>query len=170
MTEEQREKRREQQRSWRAQNPEKKAAAARRYAEKHPEKIREVSRRRYARDPERERERVRCWRERNRERHRAAVRCWRERNRERVRASVQRQRAVRRKARIGEIPSNHMEQLLGFQGGCCAYCHEELIEHHVDHVIPLSRGGAHSWENLVLACPACNQWKYTKLPGELVVP
>jgi 5-methylcytosine-specific restriction endonuclease McrA len=26
----------------------------------------------------------------------------------------------------------------------------------IDHVIPRHRGGEHTWENLVTACPACN--------------
>ncbi|MCL6627712.1 MAG: HNH endonuclease, partial [Alicyclobacillus shizuokensis] len=29
----------------------------------------------------------------------------------------------------------------------------------IDHVIPRHRGGTHSWENLVTACPACNRRK-----------
>ena len=38
---------------------------------------------------------------------------------------------------------------------------------HVDHVVPLSRGGAHSVENLAIACAACNMRKRTKTPVEL---
>lgn len=40
----------------------------------------------------------------------------------------------------------------------CAYCgSEENIE--VDHVVPLSRGGLHSSDNLVPACRPCNRSK-----------
>ena len=37
----------------------------------------------------------------------------------------------------------------------------------VDHVVPRSRGGEHSWENCVAACSACNHRKADKLLAEL---
>jgi 5-methylcytosine-specific restriction endonuclease McrA len=39
--------------------------------------------------------------------------------------------------------------------------------HHFDHVIPLSRGGRHSTENIQLAHPFCNWSKNDKLPEEI---
>lgn len=47
----------------------------------------------------------------------------------------------------------------------CAYCGTKADT--VDHVIPRSRGGAHSWENCVAACSACNHRKADKLLSEL---
>jgi 5-methylcytosine-specific restriction endonuclease McrA len=46
----------------------------------------------------------------------------------------------------------------------CQYCgsHEELT---FDHVIPRSKGGLTSWENVVAACSACNLTKGDKLPN-----
>ena len=37
----------------------------------------------------------------------------------------------------------------------------------IDHVIPLSRGGKHSWENVRLCCGGCNAAKGKRLPGGL---
>lgn len=37
----------------------------------------------------------------------------------------------------------------------------------IDHVIPLSRGGNHSWENVRLCCGMCNAEKGTRLLGGL---
>src|SRR5512136_683451 len=37
----------------------------------------------------------------------------------------------------------------------CQYCGDAHAQLTVDHVIPRRAGGAHSWENLVAACPAC---------------
>ncbi len=50
----------------------------------------------------------------------------------------------------------------------CQYCGElpgrqELT---VDHVLPRSQGGAHSWQNLVTACKPCNQRKGSRTPDE----
>ena len=35
-----------------------------------------------------------------------------------------------------------------------------------DHIIPLSRGGDNSWQNLVASCSPCNNRKGDRLPGE----
>jgi len=46
----------------------------------------------------------------------------------------------------------------------CYYC-ERLVpgkEVHFDHIVPLSKGGAHSIENLCVSCPHCNQTKLNK--------
>ena len=47
----------------------------------------------------------------------------------------------------------------------CAYCGAKADT--VDHVVPRSRGGAHSWENCVAACANCNHRKADKLLTEL---
>jgi 5-methylcytosine-specific restriction endonuclease McrA len=37
---------------------------------------------------------------------------------------------------------------------------------HIDHIIPLSKGGKHAVENLCTSCCSCNQKKSGKLPHE----
>jgi len=44
----------------------------------------------------------------------------------------------------------------------CAYCGVETAEPHCDHVLPLSRGGSNSADNLATACGACNTSKGAK--------
>lgn len=47
----------------------------------------------------------------------------------------------------------------------CYWCGADLADgFHVDHVIPLSRGGPHTVHNLVPACPECNLSKGDKMP------
>jgi 5-methylcytosine-specific restriction endonuclease McrA len=50
----------------------------------------------------------------------------------------------------------------------CQYCGEILSSGDLtlDHVIPRSRGGASTWENLVACCHACNRRKSNQLPVE----
>ena len=50
----------------------------------------------------------------------------------------------------------------------CAYCGGKAET--VDHVIPRSRGGEHSWENCVASCAPCNHRKADKLLSELGWP
>jgi len=39
-------------------------------------------------------------------------------------------------------------------GGRCVYCGVPATS--IDHVVPRSRGGGHTWENVVAACRPCN--------------
>jgi 5-methylcytosine-specific restriction endonuclease McrA len=50
----------------------------------------------------------------------------------------------------------------------CQYCGRRLprSELNLDHVIPRSRGGSTSWENVVCSCVACNLRKGGRTPEE----
>lgn len=52
--------------------------------------------------------------------------------------------------------------------GRCQYCGEVVPRHLAtyDHVMPRSRGGRTTWENVVIACVGCNQKKADKTPSE----
>ncbi|WP_040166179.1 HNH endonuclease [Microbacterium gorillae] len=47
----------------------------------------------------------------------------------------------------------------------CAYCGRAAST--IDHVLPRSRGGADSWENLVACCLRCNNTKSDRTPQEM---
>jgi len=51
----------------------------------------------------------------------------------------------------------------------CQYCGDHYPTHELtfDHVIPRSRGGRTSWENVCTACSACNLHKGNHLPREI---
>lgn len=51
----------------------------------------------------------------------------------------------------------------------CMYCgtREHLT---IDHVMPKSRGGKDTWENLVAACSRCNARKGSRTPDEAHMP
>jgi 5-methylcytosine-specific restriction endonuclease McrA len=50
-------------------------------------------------------------------------------------------------------------------GQRCAYC--GLFAGTVDHVLPRSRGGRDTWENLVACCVRCNNSKGDRTPEEM---
>lgn len=54
----------------------------------------------------------------------------------------------------------------------CQYCHRKLAKSDltIDHVVPRSKGGRDSWENLVLACVRCNVRKGNRTPSEAHMP
>jgi len=68
--------------------------------------------------------------------------------------------------RHGIQPTRH--NLLWRDGHRCQYCAKKFPDQQLtlDHVIPKSRGGQNSWENLVVACKKCNQKKGSRLPSE----
>ncbi|WP_243224646.1 HNH endonuclease [Microbacterium sp. CIAB417] len=47
----------------------------------------------------------------------------------------------------------------------CGYCGKAAST--IDHVLPRSRGGADSWENLVACCLRCNNIKSDRTPQEM---
>lgn len=51
---------------------------------------------------------------------------------------------------------------------CCQYCGRRFNQHDLslDHVVPRSRGGETSWENIVAACLKCNVRKGGRTPQE----
>jgi 5-methylcytosine-specific restriction endonuclease McrA len=49
-------------------------------------------------------------------------------------------------------------------GGRCQYCGAPA--ENIDHVIPRSKGGPHTWENVVAACRPCNAKKQDHHMGE----
>jgi len=58
------------------------------------------------------------------------------------------------------------KMLVQKEGQHCAYCGSTL-ELQWDHIIPLSRGGPDTIDNLVRACRKCNASKGSKTPSEL---
>jgi 5-methylcytosine-specific restriction endonuclease McrA len=48
----------------------------------------------------------------------------------------------------------------------CQYCGRERGNLTVDHVIPRSKGGSSTWENIVTCCAPCNRRKGDRLPTQ----
>lgn len=55
------------------------------------------------------------------------------------------------------------------QDGRCLYCGCSIAAgYHVDHMIPIARGGSNDPENLALACPGCNLSKGARTAAEFI--
>ncbi len=48
----------------------------------------------------------------------------------------------------------------------CQYCGARAVDLTLDHVVPRSRGGPTSWENVVACCRSCNARKRDRTPEE----
>lgn len=97
-------------------------------------------------------------------------RAYRERNHEAVRRRERAAEHLRRARQLqagGTFTATDLDRLFQAQKGRCYWCRLSILEgYHVDHVWPLAKGGSNGPENLVLACPSCNQQKHAKTPME----
>jgi 5-methylcytosine-specific restriction endonuclease McrA len=85
------------------------------------------------------------------------------------RDSEMRRRAIKRESSKIEITREHIDIIWKLQKGRCAYCRQKLKEggqsgYHVDHIVPLAKGGYHLKKNLQLTCAECNVRKSKKDP------
>lgn len=134
-----------------AQTPEARAKT-KAWKEANPDRMRESRRRHYdAMTPE-ERRQIRA--------------AWRAANPDRSRAITAASKAARR-ARENQILREHIDRQLVWErdGGICQICTQpaDPTRWHLDHVIPLARGGDHLYSNVQVSHPFCNLSKGAKV-------
>ena len=66
------------------------------------------------------------------------------------------------------VPPLSNRELFLRDGHLCMYCGRQYPGHLLtrDHLVPLSRGGADCWSNVVAACRGCNHAKGSRTPDE----
>lgn len=74
--------------------------------------------------------------------------------------------ALRKKATVRPISVEEIKRIT--RCGRCVYCGGKY--EHLDHIVPLSRGGEHSAHNLIASCAKCNLSKSNKILGEEWTP
>jgi 5-methylcytosine-specific restriction endonuclease McrA len=142
-----------------------------------------------AENSQRRRQIVRAWDERNRERKCASGRAlnrrkyyadlklsratlrknaalYRERHPEIVKARAKRAKARRRATVLGvQVDGVDFDQIKARDKMVCHLCKKVVSDKdlHFDHVIPLTKGGAHSHENIAVSHRWCNQTKGARI-------
>jgi 5-methylcytosine-specific restriction endonuclease McrA len=119
------------------------------YRNRHPERVRAAEKARY-----------------NPERQRAAEARYKERHRDHYLDNA-RIHASARRARLREVFVEHVHPLvvLEMDDGVCGICGEDVdpFNFEVDHIIPLIKGGEHSYANTQLAHKSCNSRKRDRI-------
>lgn len=135
------------QKAYRARHPERVKESLAEWHAKHPTYERDRAKRRYASDPV------------YREKVKRGAKKFAVEHPEYFRAA-----AKLRRARLAGVECTftivEAKELFEEYVGLCAYCQAPATT--LDHVVPISRGGAHSKSNLVPACKSCNSSKHTK--------
>ena len=163
---------------WQKANPEKSRANAAKWQKANPEKRRSQDAKWRKANPDKVRAGDAEWRKANPEKRRAGVAKWQKANPDKVRAQAakwqkanpEKRRATEsmRRARIRNAECENgvsLETVAMRDGWLCYICDVEtdpkLPPHHprkaeLEHVVPLSRGGSHTFANLKVACHRCN--------------
>jgi len=88
---------------------------------------------------------------------------WAEKNKEKVKFYKKTNKAMRRAKTDVGISGIELMNWAKSQHKICNYCKNNCDnDYHIDHVIPLSKGGNHELCNLVIACKTCNLRKSNK--------
>jgi len=173
--EENRERKLERDRKYREENREKLRERDHKYYEKNRENRRKRDRKYYEENREEKlkhnREYYRKYYEENREKVRDGQRKYRKNNPEKIRAKRANRRALEHKVTVGDLTAIARVYDLATNGNRvrCYLCGKAIpkAQRHVDHIMPLSKGGLHTASNLAIACAKCNLSKGAKLPEEV---
>lgn len=131
---------------------------------RNPEKRRENQRKYYSNNTEKELKNQKIWRADNREIYLQSSKNWKLNNKEKTKQiqkiSSLAYRARKTNATIQDFSCKELNYRMSVFGFLCSYCGGQF--EHIDHVIPLSKGGKHCLSNLRPSCQICNNKKFNK--------
>jgi len=113
-------------------------------------------------------ERKKVWNSMNSEKIAAQRYRWQKANPDRIAAYHHNRRALAL-GNGGTHTFSDIQTQYNRQMGKCFYCGKKVgNSYHVDHIVPLSKGGSNGPENIAIACPTCNMSKGAKTPQEFM--
>lgn len=71
-------------------------------------------------------------------------------------------RVARKKNLVSDFTFKQWLQKLEENNYRCVYCYEQRDDLQREHIVPVTKGGGYTWDNIVPACMACNVSKGTK--------
>ena len=144
-------------------DPEQRRAYIKAHYDANGEKYRERSRQHYQDNIEQRRvnRKTQYWADP--ETARQKTKEWQQDNPDLFNANGHARRARKRQAVVERVETLVVLEL---DDGVCGICGDDVdpSAFDLDHVIPLSRGGEHSYANVQVSHPRCNRQKGTKLP------
>lgn len=169
--------------AWRAANPEKDKASSAAYREANREKERARKIIYYKSNSVKVNERIAVYRVANKGKVSAYAAVYYAENKEKIEAGravraaanpeqmrvIWRNSRARRRNADGKHTAADIRNLMTLQKSKCACCKKSIKDcYHVDHNLPLAKGGSNDRLNLQLLCPTCNHQKSAKHPVEFM--
>lgn len=145
------------QRDYYLRNKEVVISKVKKYASENKEKVKLCNARRYDKTKDIRRKQIKKWQAENSERYKELMRigCL--------------NRIARKRNAEGKYTIKDIRKLYDTQKGLCKVCNASLLDgYHVDHMLPLSRGGDNWSTNLQLLCPTCNMQKGAQTMSEFL--
>ena len=140
------------------------AKHATKWRTENPEKVKNTNAKYYAKNSEKARDVMSKWHAANSKKQNAVMAKWRVANPELIRIYNQNYQASKR-ANGGVLSRGLAKALFKRQKGKCTCCQKPLGKnYHLDHIMPLSRGGANEDWNIQLLRAFCNISKGAKAP------
>lgn len=136
----------------------------REYYARHKDRLLQGFAEKYKEDPQRFLARTSDYYNRNRERIAIRTAHWRAENKD-VQAAQKSRRRAREAGASGEHTAKDVKEILQLQKYRCACCGCSVRKgFHLDHIVPLSKGGDNGRTNLQILCKSCNLSKHAKDP------
>lgn len=69
---------------------------------------------------------------------------------------------------MGQYTTSDLSDIYNSQNGQCVYCNIRLkwLHYHIDHIVPIKRGGTNHKDNIQILCARCNVKKGAQDPKE----
>lgn len=140
---------------WNKNNSRKHGEHVRRWQHKNPDKVKKSNQKWHKNNPEKVKEYQRQWTQKNHDRYIAA----------------KHKRKALKLGNGGSYTQEELYQQFLDQDGRCFHCGKFISPKngkicHIDHWIPISKGGSNNIDNIRLLCPHCNLTKHDKMPWE----
>jgi 5-methylcytosine-specific restriction endonuclease McrA len=116
----------------------------------------------YHRDPAAARAKAAAYRAQHPDR----IAAYKSANKDKIKAYWHKRRA--RQFAGGAHTPDDINRIRRLQKNKCAACAERLSKTHIDHVMPLAKGGSNDPSNIQLLCPTCNLRKGAKHPVDFM--
>jgi hypothetical protein len=104
---------------------------------------------------------ARIYRENKEERSRL-IKIWRSENKDKILHYAKKHNAFKRGSEICDFTNKQWSEMIASCDGRCVYCGKESDRLEQDHILPVSRGGNHTKDNIVPCCKSCNSSKKNK--------